>query len=75
MSPFDKNFRSSLVAEALTPRGRQTAQASAKQSARIETMRASNDPRTRAAGSGTIAGLGQAADHAKTGRILKPANL
>lgn len=75
MSPFDKNFRSDLVAQALTPRGRQAAQASAKASACIAAMRASDDPRARAAASGTIAGLGQPADLAKVGRIMKPSML
>lgn len=75
MSPFDPNFQSTLVAQALTPRGRQAAQASAKASASIAALQASEDPRVRAAASGTIAGLGQPTDLAKTGRILKPAKL
>ena len=75
MNPFDPDYKSALVAQALSPRGRQAAQASRRASARIEAMRASDDPRQRAAASGTIAGLGQPADTAKTGRILKPAKL
>ncbi|WP_422015226.1 hypothetical protein [Roseateles sp.] len=75
MSPFDPNFKSSLVAEMLTPRGRRAARASRQASARIDAMRASDDPLQRANASGTIPGLGQQPDHAKTSRILKPAKL
>lgn len=77
MNPFDPNFKSELVAQALTKRGRAAARASARASARIEAMRASDDPRVRAAASGTIPGMGRQADadKSKTSRILKPANL
>ena len=75
MNPFDPDFKSHLAEEMCTPRGRQASQASRRASARIEAMRASDDPRKRLAASGTIAGLGQPVDTAKTGRILKPAKL
>ncbi|PZP30471.1 MAG: hypothetical protein DI603_15215 [Roseateles depolymerans] len=75
MNPFDPDFKSHLVAEMCSPRGHQALQASRRASARIEEMRASEDPRKRLAASGTIPGIGRTAeaDKTKTSRIKKPA--
>ncbi|WP_431257732.1 hypothetical protein ACQ86G_24465 [Roseateles chitinivorans] len=75
MHPFDLHYIGQLAAAAVTPKGQQAAKASRLASQRIAAMRASDDPHQRVLGAGGIAGLGQAADPAKTGRILKPTHL
>ncbi|WP_377154307.1 hypothetical protein ACFJIX_20500 [Roseateles sp. UC29_93] len=75
MHPFDLDYVGQLAARAVTPKGRQAAVASRRAAARIAALRVSADPYQRVLGAGSVDGLGQPADPAKTGRILKAANL
>lgn len=76
-NPFDRNYQGQLVAQALTPKGRAAANASAVASAKREALRNSSDPVKRVIGSGAIPGMGlsRASDSGKAGRITKPGGL